>query len=234
MGYNQGVARHTSFHPFLNTSETKPMAFRPKDFYRGTLTCNTCGMLKHAGDFDQRYTTNPCCLACQRAARAARYKRAEAVRNTRYRPTPNNVRHGHPPPFLAGTPEYAHWHAQIRMQHRQLAPDVPWPQYYAQAKVEAAKNPPEIPRIMGRTKSLFGGAKTKEYQAWRYRTHQACKALPLHEQNWPEFFKAAREAEERRQGLKPSNIVPFNPVPATPEPEGERLMFDFALPEDQE
>jgi hypothetical protein len=129
------------------------------------------------------------------------------------------------------------------MKHRQIAPDIPWPEYYARAKEEAAMNPPAVPKH-GNCKpvKLFGGALTPEYRAWYYRVQCACRALPTHQQNWPEFFKAAKDVELRRQGFMPSNIMALNPNPplvptsttCNTTIEDGPLRFDFALPEDQE
>lgn len=136
--------------------------------------------------------------------------------------------HGkHKPPFKAGTPEYARWYAQVQRQFKQSGSTLHRHEFYAQAKAEAASNPPPKPIPLKPDKpKLFGGALTPKYRAWYYRMHRACKSLPTHEQNWPEFFKAARLEEERRQGFIPSNVVPFNPSP--PVSDG-RLMFDFTV-----
>jgi hypothetical protein len=104
-------------------------------------------------------------------------------------------------------------------------------------------NPPAAPIPKHRWRSLFGSCYSREYHAWYYRTQQACKALPTHEQNWPEFFAKAKEVEMRKQGLLPkaTNVVPLNPKStltgtssSKSEPQGsapsmddERLMFDF-------
>ena len=138
------------------------------------------------------------------------------------------------PPFKAGTPEYARWYQGIVTKARKEGVQ-DWPAYYAQAKMQAMLHPPTLAPKSGKQKGLFGGALTPAYRHWYYMVQCACRALPLHEQNWPEFFKAAREVEARRQGLKPSNILVLNPAP-TPVPETSLspsfdgpLRFDFTV-----
>jgi hypothetical protein len=139
--------------------------------------------------------------------------------------------HGkHKPPFKAGTPEYARWIGRLRTQYNKLRPDVSWPEYYAQAKADAVKAPPVDITTRPKKPKLFGGALTREYRAWYYRVQ--CAARAANTQDRFAFFKAAREAEERRQGLIPNNVVRLNPHSCIPR--DGRLMFDFKLPEDRD
>jgi hypothetical protein len=135
----------------------------------------------------------------------------------------------------------------VKRRHK-ASPHIHWHDFYAQAKAEAAANPASVKVTMRTQYKLFNGDR-RAYRAWYYRTQQACKALPLSEQNWPEFFAKARDVEMRRQGIIPPNVVPLNPKPtlagtssSKSEPQGSapsmdvedgRLMFDFSLPEDQ-
>jgi hypothetical protein len=147
----------------------------------------------------------------------------------------NRAGNGYPPPFAAGTPQYAHWYQSIVAKaKKEGATD--WSTYYARAKAEAMAKPPAPPNIRRHQRGLFGGSYTREYQAWRYRTLQACRAAG---EDWPTFFAKAKAVEMRRQGLIPTTVVPFNPsrtqslafVPPSPAmtPQDGRLMFDFSV-----
>jgi hypothetical protein len=142
------------------------------------------------------------------------------------------------PPFKSNTPEYFNWYRDVQAQARRS--DLTWPEFYAQAKEHAHFNPIPTMRKYRRHRALFGGAKSKEYQRWYYRLQCQCRAQPTHEQNWPEFFAAARDKAMQEQGLierntygvqvKPHNIVPLNPAPTYTDAADTRLMFDFTVP----
>jgi len=106
-------------------------------------------------------------------------------------------------------------------------------EYYAKAKAEAALKPPNINTRSNNIK-LFGGALTREYRQWYYRTMCAAREAQAEGNpvNWPEFFAKAREVELRRQGLTPS--TPTALTTPTTLPKGERLMFDFSIPRNTE
>jgi hypothetical protein len=127
--------------------------------------------------------------------------------------------HGkHKPPFKAGTAEYFRWYRDVQARARES--DLSWPEFYARAKAEAARNPPSV-GISDKPVKLFGGALTREYRAWYYRLQCECRALPTHEQNWPEFFKQARAAEEERQfglGLPPQTLPRWAQAKPAPMP----------------
>jgi hypothetical protein len=131
------------------------------------------------------------------------------------------------------------WYRDVQAQARHHM-EIPWPQFYARAKEEAHNNPVSTHRKYRRHRSLFGGAGTKEYNAWYYSVRKAHAALPVNEQNWPEFYGKARTKAMIEHGLlaphgftrhrvpdKRYNVVPFNPI--TTSFDGP-LRFDFSIP----
>jgi hypothetical protein len=143
------------------------------------------------------------------------------------------------PPFKSNTPEYFNWYRDVQAQARRHM-DIPWAEFYAQAKEEAHKNPVSTQRKYRRHRALFGGHGSVEYSRWYNSVRRAHAALPTHEQNWPEFFDRARTKAMIEHGLIEGNnpgvqdkryiVAPLVAIPATPPRGGERLMFDFTVP----
>jgi len=134
------------------------------------------------------------------------------------------------PPFKSSTSEYAKWYRSVQYAARRDGCQN-WPEYFAQAKAEAFRNPPVITLNPRTKRGIFGGAGTRAYKQWYYQTLRACLAAGGND--WPAWFAKAKEVEMRRQGLLPSP----EPVPLTPTSSpfmDAPLMFDFALPEDRD
>jgi len=146
------------------------------------------------------------------------------------------------PPFPADSREYRKWRNNLLRQARQQWVQN-WPEFFAQAKREAAINPPKVTVGVRNRLGLFGGASTPEYKAWYYQTLKAARASGTND--WPSFFAKAKAVEMRRQGIvervsstsnsppavriKPNNVVPLNPVLSLPPDFDGPLRFDFNL-----
>jgi len=129
------------------------------------------------------------------------------------------------------------WYRDVQAQARRHM-EIPWPEFYARAKEEAHNNPVSTYRKYRRHRTLFGGTGTKEYNAWYYSVRKAHAALPVNEQNWPEFYGRARTKAMIEHGLlAPHGFTRhairdkrYNVVPLNPNPTNEPLRFDFSIP----